>query len=40
MAQAIASDERLLELEKKLHEMTAERDFLKKAAAFFARDHR
>ena len=40
VAESIESDERVRELEKKLQEITAERDFLKKAAAFFARDHR
>jgi transposase len=40
VAESIESDERVRELEKKLQEVTAERDFLKKAAAFFARDHR
>ena len=40
VVESIESDERVQELEKKLREVTAERDFLKKAAAFFARDHR
>ncbi len=40
VAESIESDGRVQELEKKLREVTAERDFLKKAAAFFARDHR
>jgi transposase-like protein len=40
VTETIESDERFRELEKRLQDVTAERDFLKKAAAFFARDHR
>jgi len=40
VAEAIETDERVRKLEKELREVKAERDFLVKAAAFFARDHR
>jgi transposase len=40
IAETINADKRVQELEKELREVKAERDFLKKCAAFFARDHR
>ena len=40
VAESIESDKRVRDLEKELQDVKAERDFLKKAAAFFARDHR
>jgi transposase len=40
VAETINADKRVQELEKELREVKAERDFLKKCAAFFARDHR
>jgi transposase len=40
IAETIKADKRVQELEKELREVKAERDFLKKCAAFFARDHR
>lgn len=40
IAETINADKRVQDLEKELREVKAERDFLKKAAAFFARDHR
>jgi len=40
VADSIAADERVRELEKELRETKAQLEFAKKAAAFFARDHR
>jgi transposase-like protein len=40
VAASINESDRVRELEKELREVKAERDFLKKAAAFFAREHR
>lgn len=40
VAETDDKDARIHELERKLREAEQERDFLKKAAAFFARDHR
>lgn len=40
IAETINADKRVQELEKELREVKSERDFLKKCAAFFARDHR
>ena len=40
VADSITADERVRELEKELRETKAQLEFAKKAAAFFARDHR